>query len=113
MTSTRFLPILLYMVSCLTPAICFAQGQVVGRVIDSGGAAVSQYPVSIRSDNKAPFYTITDGKGQYSFFGLASGTYQVASVADSKLTVLVQVRNKAVVRAKDLVVPPRTQRSGQ
>lgn len=65
---------------------------VTGNVQDGDHRPVGQHPVELKSTTeKTSFYGVTDSKGNYSFYDIPAGRYQVQSVKQQSAKVNVTV----------------------
>lgn len=90
------------MLASLLTAAAPAGVTVTGTVQDGDRRPVAQHPVELKSTTgKASFYGVTDAKGNYSFYDIPAGSYQLQSVKQqgAKVDVIVGAGGKGLPSA--------------
>jgi hypothetical protein len=75
-------------------------GRLEGQVVDYQGRAMSNVPVSIKSEGVQPIATTTTEDGRFAYEGLSGGVYQVASKNGDYTTVRAWTPEAAPPQAK-------------
>jgi len=63
-------------------SLAFSQGTIKGKVTDQGGGAIEFAQVFLKKDGSPVNFSMTDGDGNYHFYGVPAGTYDITFDAE-------------------------------